>query len=489
MLGTLTFSIVFLSLYSPKSQESKSLHAPIIRVNKKTIRSATLDHAFERLKQQKQVQLGANFKITPVIEQKLRQEALTQLVVSEVLRQSAYQKGYRIHPKDLYNELKNIPIFQVNQKFSNARFEEVIHTTGYTKKSFFKALENDKLIGQLREAILKTALALPHEVKTAIQLIKQQRDFTYTEIKPEAFFKQVSKASFNEMKEYYDHHLSAFQIPEQVQLDYVLISLSEYLQKLQALHPDIEISRLKEMATKQFEKGFEQLANIANISPYSLKEISRCVKTPIQSTEFFSRSGGSSTVSNQPKVIAAAFSQEVLQGNNSPILTLDGNRIIVLRLRKRQPLSLPKFEIVQSKIQTALMHQKAQEKAEHYAKALVSSMNTGEPSDLKSLNLHWKKVVGITRYSKAVPSGILNAAFKMPSYTKTKSAMHFLLPNGAYAVICLLKVQDNYSFLSKTEQTLYQEELASEQGQLDYSLYVASQLARCHDQIGPQLNP
>ncbi len=352
LLGVLGIAMAFLGIYSPPGEESTKPNAAIVKVNGKTIRRTMVDHMYERLKQQEQTQLGANFKMTSLLELQLRRRALMQLVTTEVLKQTAYSSGFRVHSDEILNALKQIPVFQINQRFSADRFEEVIEASGYTRTAFLTALEEDLLINQLSQGFLKTAFILPSELNDAIRLLKQQRDFTYVEIEPDHFNKPTSVFSDDQMRHYYDHHLSDLRIPEQVSIDYVIVSLSDIHTKLKGSHQ--KRVQIRAQAEKQFANAVDTLRHLSYANPGSLAQVAQTLDVPVQSTPLFDRSGGLSALTRHPDVIEAAFSADVLKGYNSAVISLSSDRVIVLRVNQHQTVRLPSFESAKPTIREKL---------------------------------------------------------------------------------------------------------------------------------------
>src|SRR6185312_7718306 len=96
------------------------------KVNKQSIQQADLSAAYSRLRQQQQMQLGADFVMDQKVEAQLKKQALDQLVMGQVLVQAAMKEGYRISMGQVYGALLMIPAFQVDGHFSRERFNEMI---------------------------------------------------------------------------------------------------------------------------------------------------------------------------------------------------------------------------------------------------------------------------------------------------------------------------------------------------------------------------
>jgi len=472
--------MIFLGLYSPQSEEYQKANRAVIQINKKIIRDFEFQSVYEGLKQQKELQLSTNFRLTSSMERQLREQAMQQLVIAEVLKQNATQRGCRIHPKDLAITLRKIPAFQVEQKFSFAKFEEMLSQIGYNRTAFLSALIEEEAIAQIRSGIIDSAFVVPMEVNTAIRLVKQKRDFDYVQVPASHFIKQA-KVSHQEMQDYYEQHLTEFRSTEQVSVDYSILSLSDIATDLKRQYPQWDKKHLEEQAQQKFTKALAVLQKHHSTHPNDLVGISQALQKPIQSTDLFSRTNGQSEITKHPKVIAAVFSPQILKNHNIAIIFLNADCVVALQLKQHKPVQLISFQNVQPKIQQYLRLKKAQLMAQQSGEKWVKQLkqNTADSFDGGAAHFHWKTIKQATRYDKKIPSVILNAAFKMPYTQNSINIMGFVLPNGNYVIIRLNKVLYGLVKQFKGPQYhLYQEELAAEAGQFEYNLYVRQNVQR-----------
>ena len=107
-------------------------------------------------------------------------------------------------------------------------------------------------------------------------------------------------------------------------------------------------------AEKRFYEMAEKLATLTFEHPESLEVASEELGLPIQKSDYFSRNGAGNDFLKNPKVLSAAFSDEVMQnGNNSDVIELDTNRSIVLhvidhRMPQKKPLQEVHDDIVKT---------------------------------------------------------------------------------------------------------------------------------------------
>ncbi|WP_257279689.1 SurA N-terminal domain-containing protein [Endozoicomonas sp. ISHI1] len=164
----------------------------------------------------------------------------------------------------------------------------------------------------------------------------------------------------------------------------------------------------------------------------------------IQSAGPFTRQGGSTDVTSNAKVIAAAFSDDVLElGANSELIELSSEKAMVLRVKKHLKSELRPLVEVQDSIIKALKIEKAREQLVNRAEALQAKLVAGETAQqvTESDGLEWTEVKTIARREQGIPRQLLTESFKMPHPEDGKSTYSSVeLANGDIALVALSKV-------------------------------------------------
>lgn len=203
----------------------------VAEVNGVDITKEQLSIAYERLRRQVQAQLGTNNSFNKN-ESALKNRALEALIEVEVLRQGAYEQGFRISNTQTENYLQTIPEFQVDGQFSTERFQEILATTLLSVGEFINLLQTSLLIDQPKLGIVYTSYSLPDETNYAISLINQERDIEYMEVPLSYFLSMQPAISKDKINQYYKAHQNEFMTPEQVKVDYVELSLKDLSDKV-----------------------------------------------------------------------------------------------------------------------------------------------------------------------------------------------------------------------------------------------------------------
>lgn len=228
-LTTVILSLVCLAfvLWGIQSYlESSGKGEAIAKVNGHSIQQADLNATYERLRQQQQRELGADFVVDAKVEAQLKKQALNQLIMGQILANAAVKEGYRVTQTDVDMALLSIPAFRVNGQFSRERFSEVLNSMMYSEQSFIADLKTTMLVNQVRSGFIESEFALPREVEAAVKLINQKRDLGYLVVPASRFINAV-KVSDAEALAYYQQNKEKFATPEQVSIEYIELSLAK----------------------------------------------------------------------------------------------------------------------------------------------------------------------------------------------------------------------------------------------------------------------
>jgi peptidyl-prolyl cis-trans isomerase D len=191
---------------------------PVAKVNGTAISQDELSNAYNRLRQTQ-----PKLFTEPNASSTIKKQILENLVSEEVLYQSASDMGFAIGTAQLDDYLAQVPAFQENGKFSQARFNMILNRLMYTPAQFMQSLQKSAVISQLQNGIAASAFAMPSEVKQFAELLTQKRDIGYMLIPLKRFMDKVV-VSEQQIKNYYQQNSKDYQSPEKVSINYVEIT-------------------------------------------------------------------------------------------------------------------------------------------------------------------------------------------------------------------------------------------------------------------------
>lgn len=231
-----------------------------------------------------------------------------------------------------------------------------------------------------------------------------------------------------------------------------------------------------EAENKFYELG-QTLTELSYESSGSLVEASDALGLKIKSTELFSREQGEG-IATDPKVRKAAFSEDVLKGNNSEPLELEGDRLLVLHVKDHKPAAVRELNEVKKEVVDALLLDKSKQQAEETVFKLKSRIAAGE--SLKKLadetGAVYKEMKGLSRNSSELQFQLVQAVFKAAKPVADKPNV-FIVPlnSGEQVLVSLVRVTEG----SMTEEDKKRMELATKNianalGQSLFSAVMAS---------------
>lgn len=198
-------------------------------------------------------------------------------------------------------------------------------------------------------------------------------------------------------------------------------------------------------AQKRFQELSDKLEQLAFESPTSLDGVAQTLGLKVESTDWFTRAGGSGILA-QESVKTAAFSPEVLNDNeNSKPLSVGPGRVVVIRKSEYEaPRQRPMNEVADG-IREELKLIKAKAQAAAKSRELLAALRKGDTLDAASAaaGAEMHADANVTRSGNTPERAVIDAAFKLPRPAEGKpSAAEVALANGDLAVILLRKIDE-----------------------------------------------
>lgn len=179
-------------------------------------------------------------------------------------------------------------------------------------------------------------------------------------------------------------------------------------------------------------------------NPSSLEPAAQALGLPIKTTVLFSRKGGEGIAAN-PKVIKAAFGNDVLaQGNNSNLIELGNDDAVVIRVAKHVVAAARPLAEVHDEIGKTILEQRIEAAAKQQADGLLARLRKGDAlaAVAASANASVKSVAGMLRVQPDVPAELRDEAFLLPHPADGKPQYAAVdMHDGGYALLAVSKVQ------------------------------------------------
>jgi len=272
----------------------------------------------------------------------------------------------------------------------------------------------------------------------------------------------------------------------------------------------IEVTEIEPKVTKPFEKAkdrlitelqkrdsesryydeLERLANLSYETSDSLEPVAEALGLKIQTSDWIDRAGGGTGVLAGPKVVAAAFSDEVLEeGINSDVIEPrpNGLEAVVLRVVEHEEPATKPLNEVRDRIVGILRDKRAADAAT--AKAAELSQAVGAGGDLATVSSGYEvEEPGlITRDAAQVPGQIRDYAFGLARPAKGKASYGSLpLSDGDAAAVVVSEVMDgSLKDLDEATRVQMSKGLAQGIGRSYYEDFLTDLESRAHIERNP----
>jgi peptidyl-prolyl cis-trans isomerase D len=234
----------------------------------------------------------------------------------------------------------------------------------------------------------------------------------------------------------------------------------------------------QQRAEDQFYEKADTLDNLTYENPSSLEIAAEALGLSVETSKPFSQSGGSGIAAN-PKVVAAAFSEEVLQeGMNSQAIELGPNDLVVLRINRNIPAHIQPFEELHKKIREKLTLEQTKVKAQELGETFIKHLQQGESPEVifakEGMTWNEKKFYARNNTNSDIQSEVLKIAYRLPHPQPENPAFAGQpLESGDYVVLGLYSVRDGE--LGKLDEKAHQslvQEIERGRGEIAYRDFI-----------------
>lgn len=214
--------------------------------------------------------------------------------------------------------------------------------------------------------------------------------------------------------------LTVGQVSEPVQTDagFHLIKLVAVDQaekpSLEEEAPMIRMALADAQAQQLFVEKLERLKEEA-YNTDSLQEVADSLQLPLVQLPAMGRAGGQGLAAD-PKVVQAAFSDEVLKdGHISPVLELSETSVVVVSKREYIPATVKSLAEVADLIETQLKDQKARAQLSERGAQLLAELSTGADVEAAATaaGFEWQVSYGVKRSDSRYDPAVLRQLFDM----------------------------------------------------------------------------
>jgi len=191
--------------------------------------------------QQQQVQWQQRFggELPAELKARLQDQLLEGMVRDALISKHALDLGYRVGDTQLHEEIRRIPAFQIEGKYSPQAATFALAQSGMSLGTFEATLRRELQRGQIENGIRVSDFLTPAELARLRALQSEQREVRYVTLTPDKFAGDaiVDDAA---VQAYYTKNQSRFMTSEYVQLAYGEMRLDQLASQVTVSDSDIQ---------------------------------------------------------------------------------------------------------------------------------------------------------------------------------------------------------------------------------------------------------
>lgn len=239
VIGLVVLSFVFAGVGSYLNSSGPTA---VATVNGDEIDQSTLERAYQNQRARMESEYGESVSAMFADENYLkdfRRNVLERLINDKLIEQEALELGLRVGDKQIRETIRDMQEFQTAGQFDNERYLAILRQSGFQPSDFRDYLRTEMTRTQLAQALGAASFALPGEVERAWQLQSQTRDGRYVVV-PSAKFAESVEITEQDIKNYYESNITAFDTQEEVNIAFVTLSIDDLTDEVNVSEQDIE---------------------------------------------------------------------------------------------------------------------------------------------------------------------------------------------------------------------------------------------------------
>lgn len=198
----------------------------VAEVNGSEISLRDYQRSLQQQRQRMRSMLGENYSPELLENPQMRRAVLDAMVENDLLSQRVEADGFRINDAILFGQLQQIDAFQHDGVFNPAIYEQVLSAQGMSKPFFEESLRSDIMQSQLLTGFRHSAFVTEQELREAVRLQEQQRTARLLTIPASVERLEEQSVSDEEIATQYELNAKRYEIPEQVSLEYLELSVA-----------------------------------------------------------------------------------------------------------------------------------------------------------------------------------------------------------------------------------------------------------------------
>jgi peptidyl-prolyl cis-trans isomerase D len=176
--------------------------------------------------QQIQWQQRVGGELPEDLKGRLQDQLLEGMVRDALIGKRSYDLGYRVSDQQIHDQIRRIPAFQLEGKYSPDQARYALDRLGMSLPVFEASIRRDMQRGQIENGLRVSDFVTPTELKRLQELVSGQREVRFATIAADKYA-AAAKVDDAAIEAYYKKNQSQFMTTEYVQLAYAEVRLEQ----------------------------------------------------------------------------------------------------------------------------------------------------------------------------------------------------------------------------------------------------------------------
>jgi len=211
----------------------------VATVNGLEIKVNEFERAYNNIINFYREQFRGQFSDEMAAKLKLKENALDALIQNRLVLLEAEKMNLVVSDEELAQSISKRPEFQRDSKFSRSLYQNHLRFSRINVKDFEDSLRKNLLREKLEKVIKASTQISETEIQDAYKKENEKIKFKYIGFSKD-YFKPANPPSDEEIQKYFDSHKSQFEVPEQIQVQYVKLTPAMIEDSIEIYEDDIK---------------------------------------------------------------------------------------------------------------------------------------------------------------------------------------------------------------------------------------------------------
>lgn len=229
----------------------------VAKVNEQVITERDLQIGIAQERQRLETQLGENIPPGFISDERLRGPVLNNLVQRSVIVDKALSESMTVSDTEIGSLIVQTDEFKIDGVFNPQAFMQSVSRIGHTPVTYRELLLESIVASELQDALVNTAFVTEPMIKQAVALSRQSRDIAWVTL-PLKDLPETMTVTDDEISSYYEENKSGYLTEEKVSIEYISMSVDDFLDSVDVAEADIKQQYQQEV--QQITASFEREA-------------------------------------------------------------------------------------------------------------------------------------------------------------------------------------------------------------------------------------